>query len=178
MTHFPPAGKHGGTSDRKFRLGGGLRSHPAAFTLVEVVLAIGIIAFAFVGLMALIPVGLTNFRHALDNSIGSQIMQRLVDEAQQTDYATLVATPSTMRYFDDQGNEVSDIGSSIYTVEVSVVGSTTLPNTSTPATDSLATVTLKIADNPGHNGSPFDSTGTGTRTVAYSTYTALIAKNQ
>ena len=151
-----------------------LRSNPAAFTLVEVVLAIGIIAFAFVGLLALMPVGLTNFRHAIDISVGSQIIQRLVDEAQQTDYTTLVSTPVARRYFDDQGNEVTDIGTSIYTVEVSVIAPTTLPNTSTPATESLATVTLKIANNPGHNNAPFDST---TKTP-YSTYTALIARNQ
>lgn len=144
------------------------------FSLVEVVLAIGVVSFAFVAIFALIPLGLGSFRQAIDNSVGSQIVQRLINEAQQTDYPTLTATPATQRYFDDQGNEVTSINDSIYTVQISVLAPTTLPNSVTPASDSLATVTVKIANNPAHRASPFDSTAKTT----YGTYSALIAKNQ
>jgi len=146
----------------------------AGFSLVELVMAIGIVSFAFVSLFALLPVGLTTFRQTMDTSIGSQIVQRIVNEAQQTDYPTLINTTSYDRYFDDQGNEVQSIDSSIYTVEVTVTAPTSLPNTSTPDSTSLATVMVKLANDPGHHPAPFDP---GSK-VPFSVYTAVIAKNQ
>lgn len=153
----------------------GAHRRAAGFSLVEVVLSIGIVAFAFVAIFGLLPAGLTTFRQAVDNSLGSQIVQRLVNEAQQTDYPTLIAAPTgPLRYFDDQGNEVTSIQDSIYTAEITVLAPTTLPNTSTPATQSLATVTVKLAHNPARNPSPFAAASK----IRFSTHTALIAKNQ
>lgn len=152
----------------------GLRARSPGFSLIEVVLCIGIVAFAFLAIFGMLPVGLSTFRQAMDNSVGSQIVQRLVGEAQQTDFPALIATPSTLRYFDDQANEITVDKAYIYTVEVTVVAPTTLPNTSTPATNSLATVTIKLAYNPGHHPTPFASTSP----VRFTTHTALIAKNQ
>ena len=150
-------------------------SAPAAFSLIEVVLAIGIVSFAFVGMFALLPAGMTIFRQAIDNSIGSQIVQRIVNEAQQTDFPVLTAAPVTTRYFDDQGNEVTAANNSLYTAEVSVLARTDVPapNEKSRPTDSLATVTIKLANNPGHNASPFAA---GSK-VPYGTYFAYIAKS-
>lgn len=150
----------------------------AAFSLVEVVLAIGIVSFAFVGMFGLLPAGLSTFRQAIDNSVGSQIVQRLVNEAQQTDYdptliAITAAQPST-RYFNDQGSEVTTIKDSIYTAEVSVATTDKLTTPSILTTPNLAVVTIKLANNPGQNPSPFVAASN----VRYATYTALIAKNQ
>lgn len=104
------------------------KSKPAGFSLVEVALAIGIVAFAFVALMSLLPAGLTTFRRALDTSICTQIAQRIVSEAQQADFDVLTdkanlpastpekdfsfrmrrpgTTETWVRYFDEQGNEI------------------------------------------------------------------------
>ncbi len=104
------------------------KSKPSGFSLVEVALAIGIVAFAFVALMSLLPAGLTTFRRALDVSICSQIAQRIVSEAQQVDFDVLTdknnlpasaagkehsfrmrrpgTTETWVRYFDEQGNEI------------------------------------------------------------------------
>lgn len=145
------------------------------FSLIEVVLCIGIVAFAFLAILGLLPTGLTTFRQAIDHTLGAQIVQRLVGDAQQTDFPTLIAaTAPYRRYFDDQGHEVAADKDYLYTAEISVVAPTTLPSTSTPPTSSLATVTIKLANNPGHNPAPFASTSK----VRYATYTALIAKNQ
>jgi uncharacterized protein (TIGR02598 family) len=147
---------------------------PAGFSLIELVLAIGIVSFAFVSLLALLPAGVTIFRDTMDTTIGSQIVHRVINEQQQTDYPTLVAAPTTERYFDDQGNEVESLDDSIYTVEITVTAPTSLPNTSTPDSTSLATVTVKLANNPGHNPAPFD----GASRIPCTVYSALIAKNQ
>lgn len=142
------------------------------FSLVEVILSIGIVAFAFVAILGLLPAGLSTFRQAVDNSLGSQIVQRMVNEAQQTDFPTLIFTPKTLRYFDDQGNEVLAIKDSIYTAQVTVVAETNLPGKS--PTKSLATVTILLAHNPAQKADPFAAASK----VSFSTYTAFIAKNQ
>ena len=67
----------------------------AGFSLVEVVLAVGVISFAFVAIMGLIPAGLTQFRQAMDTSVGSQIAQRVIFDAEQTDFDTLVDYTNT-----------------------------------------------------------------------------------
>ena len=151
-----------------------IRRTAGGFSLVEVVLAIGIVSFAFVGLFGLLPAGLNVFRQAIDNSVGSQIVQRLVNEAQQTYFPTLTTAAPTKRYFDDQGNEVTSANESLYTAEVSVLAKTEMPAATTRATDSLATITIKLANNPAHNPSPFDPGGK----VPYATYFAYIAKSQ
>lgn len=97
----------------------------AAFTLVEVTLAIGVVAVAFVALFGLLPGGMGMFRQAMGITIGSQIAQRVLNDAQQTDFDTLVdhvsrtdvsangltfrgpaRGSSQFRYFDDEGNEI------------------------------------------------------------------------
>lgn len=147
-----------------------------AFSLIEVTLSIAIVAFAFVAIFGLLPVGMNTFRRAVDYSLGSQIVQRLVNDAMQTDYAELIkvtpAAPST-RYFDDQGNEVTADNDYLYIAELSVVAPTTLPPATNPASPSLATVTVRLANNPAHKPSPFDPASG----VPVATYTAMIARN-
>jgi uncharacterized protein (TIGR02598 family) len=65
------------------------RNRSGGFSLVEVALAIGIIAFAFVALFALIPTGLTTFRSAIDNSNETWIMQGMNSMVQTTDFANV-----------------------------------------------------------------------------------------
>jgi uncharacterized protein (TIGR02598 family) len=150
------------------------RLRTKAFSLVEVVLAIGVVAFAFLAMFGLLPVGMTTFRQAVDTTIGSQIVLRIINEAQQTDYPTLIANPTSQRYFDDQGNEVASLNNSIYTAEITISAPTSLPNTSTPDSTSLATVSVKFGNNPGHSPTPFDAASK----IPYAVYSALIARNQ
>lgn len=91
------------------------RTLTSAFSLVETALAVGIVAFAFVGLLALLPIGLTNFRGSVDTSVGAQIFQRVVADAEQTDFDLLTGAARAgtgeffvlpTRFFDDQGAEV------------------------------------------------------------------------
>jgi uncharacterized protein (TIGR02598 family) len=92
--------------------------------LIEVVLAVGVVAFAFVAILGLIPAGMTQFRQAIDTSVCSQIAQRVIMDAQQSEFNVLIdasdpqasQSGSTLRapkfsdpqlrYFDEQGNEV------------------------------------------------------------------------
>lgn len=126
-------------------------------------MAIGIVSFAFVGVLGLIPTGLTTFRRALDVSIGSQIAQRVINEAQQTDFSVLISgSCANPRYFDDQGTEVVPANASalttterarvIYWVNTQVQPSTSIPFTSgtSQLNGNLATVTIQVVNNPGN----------------------------
>lgn len=107
-----------------------------AFSLVEATLAVGIIAFALTALMALLPAGLTTFREAMGITVGMQIAQRVLSEAQQTDFDILIdrvpradskqgnltfrapaRNDERLRYFDDQGSEVVPQGGSLSEAE-------------------------------------------------------------
>lgn len=93
------------------------RASLRGFSLVEVTLAIGIVAFAFVALFSLLPVGMGVFREAMQTSVSAQIVQRVVSDATETEFEQLIAGDGNqaagsryytlpLRYFDDQGTEV------------------------------------------------------------------------
>ena len=115
---------------------------------MEVVLAVGVISFAFVAILGLLPAGLSQFRQAMDNSVGAQIAQRIMLECEQTDFDTLVnlknipanpqktyytqlatysngdntkANPFYVRYFDEQGNEVVPASTTLSATEAASV---------------------------------------------------------
>jgi uncharacterized protein (TIGR02598 family) len=79
----------------------------AAFSLVEVALAIGIIAFAFIALFALIPTGLTTFRAAIDNSNETWIMQGINSMVETTNFSGIkdlgFKNSGEVYYYDEEG---------------------------------------------------------------------------
>ena len=143
------------------------------FSLVEVTMAIGIVSFAFLTTLGLIPTGLKTFRSAIDTSVGGQIFQRMINEAQQTDFDTLldrtnlpnypsdppvgftfrsptVATPA-VRYFDDQGSECLDAqgkpsvtSKTIYHVNTRIMPVTTLVATGTSPAANANLATITV----------------------------------
>lgn len=136
--------------------------------------------FALVSLIGLLPVGLSTFRNAADNSACTQIAQRLLGEAQQTDFDRLILTPQTLRYFDDQGSELLPAKKSqaIYYTNLVVTQSTTLPGSS--PNQNLATVFLQIANNPGGRAitTGGDYHWTAPAGMAISCYAANVARNK
>lgn len=105
---------------------GATRLRAAGFSLVEVVLAVGVVSFAFVGIFGLLPAGMHQFRGAIDNTVCSEIAHRVIADAQQMDFDNLIdkdnVPPDTgtsnfvfrapkvaqpeFRYFDERGDEV------------------------------------------------------------------------
>jgi len=121
------------------------KSHAGGFSLIEVVIALGIVAFGLVSVIGLLPVGLQSFRQAIDNSVTTQIVQRVVDETQQTDFNTLA---NTVYYFNDQGTMLSGTSSqTLYTVNVSINKSTAVPSDGIVgpySSANLATLSIQI----------------------------------
>ena len=97
------------------------RSSQTATTLVELVLALGILAIAMVSLLGMLSRGVGTMKKASDISTESRIVQQLIDEVQAIDWNRLdavVADPSFgTRYYDDQGMGTSR-GRQIYTARL------------------------------------------------------------
>jgi uncharacterized protein (TIGR02598 family) len=158
------------------------------FSLIEIALAIGVLSFGMLATVGILPVGMTTFHQAIDSSIGSQVVQRVVNDARQTDFQTLITDPGTQevypstgvkpfRYFDFQGNEITSSGAYVYEVNTRIAPQTTLPNSGGVA--SLATVTVQIANNPGHQTLQPDGQTNLWSNPAFniSTYSAMVARN-
>lgn len=92
--------------------------HLGAFTLVEVSISIGVVAFAMIAMLGLIPVGLTTFQEASTLSVRSQIVQAISNEIARSDSANIQGRDY---FFDNEGNVLEENQPGrIYTATVTV----------------------------------------------------------
>jgi len=166
---------------------GAERAKQAGFSLVEVTMAIGIVGFAFISILGLVPIALNTFHKSLDMAVGSQIAQRVTNDSQQTDFDELIASENTVRYFDVQGDEVvpaqgmalsaAQLAKVLYNVNVCVVPTTVLPGASA-TNQNLAKITVQVASNPGNRllVSGTDKLWISHSGVPISTYSLLVAR--
>ena len=118
------------------------------FSLIEVVIAVGIASFALVTIMGLLPVGLSTFKSTINTAVGTQIAQRIFNDLEIANFANIPI--STNRFFDEQGTELTSSGASnapncIYWAQVNRAASTTFLNTTST---NLYTITVMVAYNP------------------------------
>jgi uncharacterized protein (TIGR02598 family) len=147
----------------------------AGFSLIEVALAAGIVAFALIPMMGLIPMGLNASRQAIDTTIQAQIIQQMTGQAQQTDFSKLsTLTSATVTCFDANGN-VTTPASAIYKASFSAPVNMVLPGGS--ATTRLDTLTIYILSTR-TTGGMAAATATDLVTNSASTkYTVYVADN-
>jgi uncharacterized protein (TIGR02598 family) len=115
-----------------------------AFTLVETIMAIGIVSFAMLPILGLMPVGLSNLRDAISLTAESQIVQALSNDILLTDYQKVVGRfggDPEVRYYDDAGGQLAGASSPgrVFTVSVS------LRDVSVPVDASVTPVASKCA---------------------------------
>lgn len=107
----------------------GFRRRRSAFTLVETALALGIVAFAMIPLLGLLPIGLQMSHNASDLTLSAQIAQRLAGMIQQAGYSSFQASSGTpgpadvYYYFDAEGQPLKSVNgaaptSSVYTANI------------------------------------------------------------
>ena len=108
------------------------------FSLIEVVLALGVVTFAFVALFGMLPVGLNAFNNSIDATMEAQIAQSVMSQLRQAkfsqlgilyndtqaglysspagapsfykSYTTRFAPPQPGWFYDDQGNAATISG--------------------------------------------------------------------
>jgi uncharacterized protein (TIGR02598 family) len=121
------------------------RASASAFTLIETVLAIGIVSFAFVALMGLLPCGLQVFRKAMDTTLEGQMVQHLAGKLSQTPYADLSDMQGQNFWFDEAGGPVDEQSADgIYTASVSLNSQPALPGSASYANGGLTGVTITL----------------------------------
>ena len=126
-----------------------------AFTLVETTIAMGIVAFAMVPILGLVPMGLSTFRNAISCTAEAQIVQALSNEILLTDYK-LVATKynsEQLSYYSDEGEVLASASdpAKIYTAKV-VLQDVAAPSEAsvTPALSKCALIEISSIGNPTH----------------------------
>lgn len=80
----------------------------AAFSLIEVTIAMAIAAVAVVTLLGMIPQGMETMRDAGDEAIMARIHQQVLNELQVADFEALNTYDKLEIYFDAQGEELGD----------------------------------------------------------------------
>jgi uncharacterized protein (TIGR02598 family) len=120
--------------------------------LVEIALALGIVSFALVSLMALVPLGLRASKTATDLTLGAQIGRRVASMLEQADYSTYPTLEQTFYYFDYEGQPLIPAtantipAGAIYTASIIPVTATT----SQVDPNNVATVQIQIVNDPSH----------------------------
>lgn len=117
------------------------RHRVSAFSLVEVTLAIGIASFGLLATLGLMPVGMTTLRQANEQTIESQIVQKIVGEIALTSYGQLGSNFSGKTfYYDDEGRFL-----------------TNSPGTAPAATRYWVRPTVSTSVYPGSSNAPADT---------------------
>ena len=124
------------------------------FSLVEVTIAIGVVSFCLLTVIGLLPVGLGTLREAIDQTVQSQIAQKLAGEILLTPYSQLTTKYAGSNfYFDDAGSLVTAVSDRRHQVQIILTnpvypGSSNAP-TNTPIANSIQTVQMTIVKMPG-----------------------------
>lgn len=75
-------------------------SRRKAFSLVEVTLALGLVSFAFVAILGLLPTGLTSLRESMNQTVEAQILRSISSQCVVSDFNHL---STNGLYFNDEG---------------------------------------------------------------------------
>lgn len=119
------------------------------FSLIEVVLAIGVLAFAIVPMVWLLPHGQQALHIAIRQNAEARIQQGIIGRLSTEDWSTtnnLADFNNSSWYFDDQGTPVTTADQALYTVQLQV-SNPLLPGANV-ANTYLATILMKVTDLP------------------------------
>ncbi|MDB6137137.1 MAG: Verru Chthon cassette protein [Verrucomicrobiaceae bacterium] len=129
------------------------RRSSRAFSLVETVLALGIMALAITALLGLLPHGIEMTRKAANAAAETRIVDSIVGQLSNMPFTTLPAQDKKVLHFDDQGvvvDNTSDIIESTYLARVlvsQVVGGLLLPGSNNGEAQMLR-VQIQIIQTP------------------------------
>jgi uncharacterized protein (TIGR02598 family) len=120
-----------------------------AFSLVEVVLAIGVVSFAMMAMLGTLPVGLKSSQQSRSQVATANIARQLQGELQQLSFSAASADTLTVQnlantpfYFTLEGTRTTDAAEAYYEASFAVNGVTVPGLTVDPANARSVTVTL------------------------------------
>lgn len=97
-------------------------SRTTAFSLVEVMLSLGIIAFCFTVLIGVIPVALTTYREAIASTLRAEMTRQVMSDLQQAPYDAIekIENKPQQRYFGSDGVPLSNSVNAVYLLKYQV----------------------------------------------------------
>lgn len=101
------------------------RRIPTAFSLVEVIMALGVVTFGMIGLVGLLATGYGVLHKSMDTSTQAQIIQGISSEARMLDYGQLTNSSSAFRsgfprYYTAEGQKISNQSEANYRVTLAL----------------------------------------------------------
>jgi uncharacterized protein (TIGR02598 family) len=116
------------------------------FSLVEVTLSLGLVSFALVAMLGLLPTGLTTLRASMNQTVEAQILQSIASRAVISSFTNIA---SSTLLFDDEGLPVNEQGKAYYTASLAS-GVAAFPGSSnaTALTNSLKTLRVDLVARP------------------------------
>jgi uncharacterized protein (TIGR02598 family) len=134
----------------------GRKAPAGGFSLIEVTLALAIMAFASASIISLVPFGLSSFHQAMNNTVESEIVQYLTNNISLTNFSNLKSMASSQGinyYFDSNGDPLTSATGAIYTAQISFTDlSPGMPtasnplNTLSPSSGTMALITITAID--------------------------------
>ena len=116
------------------------------FSLVEVTIALGLISFALISILGLIPTGLSTLRQSMNQTVEAQIVRTIGAQAVLTSYTNLAMSGA---YFDDEGLPVAAASGACYIVNVTKANSVFPGSTNANAlASSLTALNIQIVAKP------------------------------
>lgn len=85
-------------------------------------MALGIVSFAFVALLGVLPVGLKSYRESMEATLRANIVRKVVANIEQSWGSEGLPTERRIDWFDDQGTLVGGQSGAIFRVETSAAG--------------------------------------------------------
>ncbi len=129
---------------RTLRLGCG-------FSLVEVVMAIGIVSFSMMTILALLPVGLTSLKDATDRDGITQITQQLRSDLDQIPFSsttasvvTITSLPGETSYYARNGTLLTSAAGAYFKANFAVA-SPAFPGVTSSIASTSQTVTVTLS---------------------------------
>lgn len=161
--------------------------HEKGFSLVEVTIAMGIVATVLIALLALLPYGMDNVREAKSTQVQTRIANEIIGELQVADwgrepgFSRLRSWDGLIRRYDAEGSLIEDTqdqnkADTIYKVRVDVPVAQQVPLPGQAAGQGgqyLRRVSIKIAYAPGDREVDFDA---DQAPLPYKSFTSEIAK--
>jgi uncharacterized protein (TIGR02598 family) len=111
------------------------------FSLVEVTIALGVLSFAAVAIIGILPVGLTSMRQSMNQTVEAQIVRSIAAQAVTTSFTNLARTA----YYDTDGQPLDGAGGAYYTATITTAPSS-YPGSqqSSTITNSLVSLTIQL----------------------------------
>ncbi len=155
----------------------------SAFTLVEVVIALGICASVMIALLGLLPMSLDQMRKARNMTTVARISEDIINDIQLMQWDDLEALDGEKREYDDQGATVKEVAGNqylkVYTAEIEVdIEGIILPGSTEERNDFAKRVTIYIMPTKGKSYNLRTIAETDDRVTTVSTVIARLTEQK